>query len=106
MFIDFLIMGLACWRLSNMIVGEEGPWHVFARIRQWVGVDSNLAGVYPEDRWYVQVFECVWCASVWVGIALAALYSVYPWLAVMLSVPFGISAMAIVIHETMQNMQP
>lgn len=57
---DVLILGAASWRLAFMVVREDGPAHVFARIRQ----RSTLAGL----------LDCVFCMSVWAAVALWLLW--------------------------------
>lgn len=98
-FLDLLIVGLACWRMSSMIVDEEGPWHVFLRVRDWVGVDDGYGGVYPDDEWYKKIFECIWCCSVWVGLGFAVSYYISPFFTVLLSFPLAVSAFAILFHQ-------
>ncbi len=55
---------LATWRVTHLIVAEDGPWNVVARLRQRAG-----AGVLG------QLMDCFYCASVWVAMPIA------PWIA-------------------------
>lgn len=105
MLIDALLIGLACWRLSNMIVDEEGPWLIFERLREWIGVDEEYEGLYPEDEWYKKIFECVWCCSVWVALGITLVYAFYPGAALLLCLPFAISALAILAHQLVNRLQ-
>lgn len=63
----FLVFSLAVWRLSSLLVKEEGPWHVFDRIRR-------RAGVYNVGEMSVtaELLSCVWCTSIHVSAALYA----------------------------------
>jgi uncharacterized YccA/Bax inhibitor family protein len=56
--ISFLILSLACWRLTRLLVYDYGPLHVFEKFRQFVA------------RWGFthELFSCHWCLSVWVGL--------------------------------------
>lgn len=88
-----------------MVVGEDGPWFIFDRIRQFV-----MAGDYndlpaPDRRWYIGIFECIWCCSTWVGIGYAVVYVINPWLAIILSLPFAISALAILFNALIERLQ-
>jgi len=35
--LDLVIIALATWRLTHMIIEEEGPYSIFSRIRYWSG---------------------------------------------------------------------
>lgn len=58
---DWLLLVLAAWRVSVLLVEEDGPYRVFARLRQYapypVGGDATRSGV----------LHCVWCLSVWIA---------------------------------------
>lgn len=53
---DLLILSLATWRVSHMLVSEDGPYKVFARLRERFG-----------KRWGALI--CVYCMSIWVAAA-------------------------------------
>jgi hypothetical protein len=46
---DFIILALATWRLSNLLVNESGPYDVFERVRARVGVYYDDYGS-PQGR--------------------------------------------------------
>lgn len=60
--LDFLLVGLATWRLSSLILYEEGPFAIFERVRTRAGV--NRPG---EVTSLATLFSCMWCMSVWIG---------------------------------------
>lgn len=105
MFADLIIIGLACWRISSMVVGEEGPWFVFDNIRRLVKAGDYNDLPEPDRRWFIGIFECVWCCSMWVGIAYAAIYYISPEFSVLCAVPFAISAISIVVHHMIGALQ-
>ncbi|MGH9383441.1 MAG: DUF1360 domain-containing protein [Vicinamibacterales bacterium] len=51
---------LATWRVTHLIVAEDGPWDIVARLRRLAG-----AGVLG------QLMDCFYCASLWVAIPIA-----------------------------------
>jgi hypothetical protein len=51
---------LATWRVTHLIVAEDGPWDIVARLRRRAG-----AGVLG------QLMDCFYCASLWVAIPIA-----------------------------------
>lgn len=72
-----IIVGLASWRLASLLVDEEGPWHVFARLRRAVGIPAG-PGMLP-DTLLAGILACVWCCTVWITPAVWLLsYSAPP----------------------------
>lgn len=61
MLVEAFLCGLAGWRLASLLVREDGPDRLFARLRHWLGVplSGEVRGFFPE------LLSCVWCASVW-----------------------------------------
>ena len=53
----FILMALACYRLSVLIARDSGPFAMFKRAREKVAM-----------------LGCVYCVSVWIGAALEAIY--------------------------------
>lgn len=80
-FMDFIIIGLAAWRLSSLLVDEDGPWQVFLRVREKMNVEG-----------------CLWCLSIWIGIVLTGIYWYSPQ-SLWLSWPFALSTVAILINR-------
>lgn len=66
---------LATWRLTSLLVQEDGPARLFARLRAF----STFGGV----------LECVWCCSVWVAGALLILERFWRWPVDVLAVSAG-----------------
>ncbi len=56
----FVLCCLATWRLTHMIVSEDGPWDVIVRMRAWFG--DSVAG---------RAMDCFYCISLWVAILFA-----------------------------------
>ena len=50
--VRLMLAALAIWRLTHLVVKEDGPWNSFRRLRQ------NFPG---------QLFSCFYCLSVWVA---------------------------------------
>lgn len=93
---DYLILALATWRISSLLVEESGPWQIFARLRARVGVryDENLQRT--ADSMIGELFSCIWCMSVWIGLLIAFCYQTWPHQAVWGLMPLALSASAIV----------
>ena len=69
---DLVVLALATWRLSYMLVMEAGPFDVFKRLR----ASTKLGGL----------LECVFCMSVWVALGLYALWLDTQWPVIVLAV--------------------
>lgn len=76
---------LATWRLSFMLTRERGPFDSMVTLRTWI---YKIKGVSD-------VADCLFCASVWIGILSTALVLI-PYLRWWL-VPFALSGGAMLI---------
>ena len=56
----FIVAALAVWRLSHLLVAEDGPGRIVARLRTWLG-----AGFWAS------LFDCFNCMSLWVAAPFA-----------------------------------
>lgn len=95
----YLILTLATWRITSLLVNEYGPFNLLERLRYRLGVryDEDLRRIGTNV--VSEAFTCVWCLSVWVGLVLSvALYAMPVW-SVWLLLPFALSAGAIVIDR-------
>lgn len=100
--LDIVILMLATWRLSSLLVDPEddGPWEVFGKFRHLLGVRHDKAsGLFFGKNVMAQALLCIFCTSVWIGLAIAILYISYPSIVVMASLPFALSAGAIVLER-------
>ena len=73
----FIVASLAVWRLSYILVREKGPRDIFVRFRARLGASQKRSGGLFD------MFSCVRCLSVWIGLvgALFVSESVLQWLA-------------------------
>lgn len=91
-------MGLAVWRISSLLVQEDGPFYIFDRIRNKVGILWTEDSVPYSNNVIGQIFLCVWCMSVWISFAFFFLYLVFGQLFVWCCWPFALSALACAIQ--------
>ena len=66
---------LATWRLTSLLVREDGPFDILGKFRHLAGVryDQN-SKPYPKYK-LSGALICFWCASVWVALAVALIFS-------------------------------
>jgi hypothetical protein len=91
---DLLVRGLAIWRISSLLVREDGPNQVLRKLRERTGItywSTTSDGIQSYPAWNPLV--CIYCTSVWV--ALCSL--VIPRQVLIL---FAGSALAIVLDDS------
>lgn len=74
LFFLYLIGGIATWRLTSLVVREDGPRDIIARLRRWIGVRYNHRSEPYGLNVVAQAILCFWCASIWVGLGLSLIY--------------------------------
>ncbi len=89
----FLLCSLANWRLTHLVVREEGPWNIVVRFRVWLG--ESMAG---------RAMDCFFCSSLWFAIPLAFLvsYNFVSWIVAWLA----ISAAACLLEQATLRQMP
>ena len=106
--LDFLVMGLATWRLSAMFSYEDGPWKIFRRFRNKIGIEHVVP--YPsldgEENIFnatggmlADLFSCVWCLSLWFAIIIVIFYQLWPGGTLIVCSPFALSAVAVITER-------
>jgi uncharacterized protein DUF1360 len=63
----FLVGALATWRVTHLLVEEDGPADVVVRLRERAG-----------DGWIGQALDCFYCLSIWTAAPVAAAVSRRP----------------------------
>lgn len=58
---------LVCWRLSYLIVYEDGPLELVARFRYAIGIRYDEYNQRRTSNELAKLFNCMFCTSVWVG---------------------------------------
>ncbi len=64
-----LVNGLACWRISNMLVNERGPFNLLVGLRELTGIRHDSEGE-PISWGDASPLSCVLCTSIWVALLL------------------------------------
>ena len=90
-----LVLGvLVTWRVTYLLNAEDGPWRIFARMRNAVPTTSMLR----------QLLACFYCLSLWIAAPLGYLLG-ETWTERLLLVP-ALSAAAILIERVTQPPMP
>lgn len=101
----YIFLILATWRTATLLVKEPGPFMIFYKMRVRAGImyDKNheILLMVPET-FFAQLLSCVWCATIWTGIGWTLLYVLSPDVALYVSLPFALSAGAILFDRFLQ----
>ena len=94
--LDFVVLSLAVFRLSMLLIYDNGPFDVFQRLRIRVGILYYDNGDMDEKEYkgWAGLLSCVWCASIWLGLLLALSYWAFPTYTLFFSMPLALSSMA------------
>ena len=65
--ITVLVVGLATYRVARLLVLEDGPGHVFLRVRAWAGCYEYGADGRAQTN-LGRALNCPHCTGVYVGI--------------------------------------
>lgn len=98
----FLLIGLAVWRIANMLsdTDQSGPWQILDRIRKGAGVQYSENSVpYTKPGSLADMITCVYCNSIWIAIMFYILWNVNQTLTIIVSTPLALSAVAIFLQE-------
>jgi hypothetical protein len=89
-----LVLGLLCvWRITHLLVAEDGPWDLSVRLRRAAG--SGFWG---------KLLDCFECLSLWVAVPFAAVLG-SSWLERGLCW-LGFSAAAILLEKGTSRREP
>ena len=103
------MLALATYRITYMLVEEDGPFNMFKALRKFFGQttieDENgfeeLVYFVPQDDWFLDfgggVLSCFYCCSMYAAF-LVLLISLIPILSFVLY-PFALSALAIIVYQ-------
>jgi len=73
---DFIILSLAIWGIASLLVSESGPFDIFGRFRDFIGVEYNEQSQVIGKNEFAKAFTCIWCLSRWIAIPFALMH--YP----------------------------
>jgi len=91
---ELVVITLAVWRICFMLANED----LFSWLRRLVGVKEDSDNQQYGTNWLARQMLCVWCTSVPVGLLFVVAYSLWPRPTYLASLPFAISAGAIMVH--------
>ncbi len=58
--VEVVVGILVTWRVTHLVVAEDGPWNIVARLRGAAG-----------NGFWGQLMDCFYCSSVWMALPVA-----------------------------------
>lgn len=96
---ELFILILATFRITNLFVAEEGPFNIFGKFRNFVGIteieleDGEIINeVLDSNNEIGKLFSCLWCLSIYVSFFLLFVPKKF-------MLPFAISGGAILLKR-------
>jgi len=68
---QLIVLMLATWALSWLLVDGHGPKNILDMFRHWIGARFDENGNRYGKTWLGDLFNCEVCLSVWLSIPLA-----------------------------------
>ena len=98
----FILAGLACFRLSELIPIENGPFHIFIRLRCWLDNKERFE-IYPiwkSELWATlkDLAYCPFCQGVWYAILLTVFLFFPTWITDFILVVFAIAGVQTILE--------
>lgn len=85
----YILIALATYRAARMVALEDGPFEVFAQLREGAArrfVGRELAPGMVEDHWVVKGVNCPLCVGFWAAPVLLLLWYLLPVIVIVLAV--------------------
>lgn len=97
--IEFVVLSLATWRLSSLLIEEEGPFEILEKLRHRLGVrwDETSTHVHGQNE-LATTLTCLWCTSLWAALAWAIFWLLAPRIAFVVALPLALTALPAVLH--------
>lgn len=112
--LQIVVFALATWRISSLLVNEDGPRKIFYMWRVYAGIVpvTNIRYDMPNEHYFeisedflAQVLSCVWCTSIYVGAAWVVFFLTFPTIAFYAATPFALSACAILFNLVVEKLK-
>lgn len=72
----FVLLTLASYRITQLLVYDDGPFDLIFKFRDWIGVyELNQAG--ERQSFLGKLFSCPYCLGLWVSLFAALVGTLY-----------------------------
>ena len=95
----FVILFTVAGCFGGLLAREPGPDDILDKMRYWLGVRYNQESVAYGTNVLSKMILCIYCNTVWIGVAFAILYYLLGTTFLWLCLPLSISALAIIVDK-------
>lgn len=67
----FVVLSLASWRITSLLVNEAGPFDIFAKFRHFIGVYYDEYSHVKGKNVIAKAFTCIWCLGFWISVVFS-----------------------------------
>lgn len=95
-----VVLSLAVWRISHLLMVESGPFRIFVHLRKLMGIEHDAddePNLWP-NTYFGQMFECPYCLTMNLAIVFGLLWIFFPTITLYIALPFAISTMALLVN--------
>lgn len=106
--LQFIVFSLATWRVSSLFVNEDGPWFIFDKLRESVGIQrltTAYQGYFVPKKFFPQLLSCVWCFSMYAGAGWVLFFFFLPTVAQWIAFPFAFSSVTIFVNLVVERLK-
>src|SRR3990167_9149620 len=89
-----LVLALSTWRITSLLVNEDGPRNILVKFRYFTGVRFDEHSEPYGLNVVADALTCVWCTSPYIGLFVWIFWLVFHQLAIVVLMPFAISTAA------------
>lgn len=93
--LELVLGAVATWRISHMLLNENGPFEVFRHAREMLGVQYSEFDESKVIAFKYEITTCIWCLSMWIGGFVTAGLWLWPGVFAWLLLPYVFSAFSV-----------
>jgi hypothetical protein len=109
--VEFIVLALATWRVVTFIHDEKwaGPFNILPKLRWALGLrhdEKSRPAVAAKPAWRVPIAEmhqCIYCMSVWYGLAATVLWIAVPEIVFIVALPFAVAAAVVTVQKVVSR---
>lgn len=94
-----VVLGLGVYRLALLLTEEDGPFMVFTKFREVLGIQHvNGNPVFWPNNYIAQMLSCIYCTSLTLAIVLWGLSLWQPFV-IQALIPFAAASLVVILGK-------
>lgn len=103
LFLALLVYGMVTWRITSLLVAENGPLHIFARLRDVLGVSYDEHSRCVSHNPIAEALCCFKCTSIWIALLVVIAWMYSPDPLIFIARVAALSTIAILIQSRVKT---